>query len=333
MTLLEGARITEEMMGDYLEFLRKKGRKGSTIASYQWVLNLWYVSLPKDKILTADALGNWERELRQQNISEKTLSARLVILKGFLSYLGYPIPTIKKKSDRKEGPSSEIALSREEYHLLLYTAKEKGHRRAYLLIKTIASIGIGPYELKDLTVEGVEQGLATISAYNHNRAVKVYEPLRSELLAYVAEAGVKEGPVFFTKTGGHMISSAVWKEVKFICRRAGLSEEKGLPKNLHQLYINTRKEIAKESAGELEKNYLALLQEEESIIGWNKLGAPVEERKRMPTSNLSVETHGRELSKEEADRVVRKIGDALSEILQEEYACKVTIAFTRKEEA
>ena len=60
-----------------------------------------------------------------------------------------------------------------------------------------------------------------------------------------------------------------------VCRRLGVPEHKGTPKSLYQLYVNTRNEVAKKSAEEADKNYRALLEEEEAIVGWNQDEKPL----------------------------------------------------------
>lgn len=143
----------------------------------------------------------------------------------------------------------EIQTSRAEYHLL-QTAKEMGYRRTYLLIKTVVCLGIRTTEMAHLSVEGLTQETVRIPYWNKIRSIMVFDPIRAELLAYAAECGIKEGPISVTRDGQPMQHFLIWKEIKKVCRRLEFPEQKGTPKSLYQLYINTRNEVTKESAEE-----------------------------------------------------------------------------------
>lgn len=121
-----------------------------------------------------------------------------------------------------------------------------------------------------------------------------------------------------------------------VCRRLGFPEHKGTPKSLYQLYVNTRNEVAKKSAEEADKNYRALLEEEEAIVGWNQDEKPlIEESASMLRTDTLVEQGGNpfdKLSREEEDRVIQRLGESLSEILSKKYDCKITTTYTRKED-
>ena len=66
-----------------------------------------------------------------------------------------------------------------------------------------------------------------------------------------------------------MVHSAIWKEVKLVCREIGLPEEKGQPKNLYQLFKTTYQTIcANAYVNEVARKYSAFLEEEEKFIQW-----------------------------------------------------------------
>jgi hypothetical protein len=129
----------------------------------------------------------------------------------------------------------------------------------------------------------------------------------------------------------------IWKQIKKVCRQIGLPEDKGIPSTLFDMYLETKRCLSAKSVEEANQKYLAVLQEEEAIIGWNNSGvqqkAFFEEVERVPLTNIVVKTLGKKLHSEEKDHLVYKIGEALSNTLTNQYTCEVTILFKRKEDA
>ena len=139
MSRLDKVQIAPEMIDEFLLLYAQEGRTEGTIRVLRDILRTWYRSLPEDKLLTSDALEVWERHERGKEIAEETIRVRVQIVKRFLKYLEDPASFSVRKGKIEE-PAPEKITSREEYLLLLQTAKEMGYRRTYLLIKTIVSL-------------------------------------------------------------------------------------------------------------------------------------------------------------------------------------------------
>ena len=262
-------QVPEGVMGEYLQCLEQKGRGGKTLASYHRNLYRWYNWLPEDKILMPDALGVWEKELKGRNMTEATVRTRISLLRSFLAYLENPNQIERKRYGNKYRMPPEKNLSREEYQMLLRTANRMGKRRTYLLIKTIVCVGIRPQEFPGLTVGSLEEGIANVTSYNISHKVEIPEPIRTDLRKYVEDQDIKKGPIFITKDKTPMLYSAMWKDVKKVCRQVGLPEEKGSPKSLYKLYLDTKKGLNIGSIEEATQRYHYLLEAEETVIGWN----------------------------------------------------------------
>jgi site-specific recombinase XerD len=334
----EHQSITLDMIDEFLSDLEAKGRSKQSIQVYRRTLRRWYESLPEDKMIEEDAQVRWAAMLREKGVSDVNITNYVAPLKLFLNYLGHPIDIRERVPyEKRKKAELERALTRKEYQLLLHAAKQRGYRRTYLLIKTIGSLGIRSTEVKDLTVGGVRQGEISLTAWGWEHTVKIYEPIRSELLAYAAEKGVEEGPIFITKAGQGVQSFLVWKEIKKVCRQIGMPEDKGTPNTLYSMYHETKRTLPGQSVEELDLKYQELLQEEEAIVGWNhseeQQKASNEEIESLPTANIVVKTLGKKLRSEEEDHLVYKIGEALPKDLKSQYDCEVTIVFKRKEDA
>jgi len=261
-------QVTEEKIDAYIQLLSQKGRAKSTTARYRSMLYPWYELLPEDKIVTPDAERVWKIELEKKKLNKQTISAYVSVINGFLTYLRDPQECHVRRKQKVVEPAPETVLTRDDYRMLLNTAKSMGRRRPYLLIKTIVCVGIRTREFQGLTVEGIKQGTVDVTSYGGRRTIPVPEPIRTELLEFAEERGVKEGPIFITKDGEPLVHSLIWKEVKQICRHMGLPEEKGFPRSLYQLHVNTRKGLYTGSMEEAEDKYRFLLSEEETMIGW-----------------------------------------------------------------
>ena len=329
-------QVTLDMIDAFLSDLETQGKTQVSIQVYRRTLKRWYKSLPEDKMLAEDAQARWTAMLREDGVADRNITTYVSTLNLFLKYLGYPIVARKKVSYAQKKKAEERVLAREEYQFLLRDAKEKGYRRTYLLIKTLGGLGIRNTEVPDLTVGSVKQGEITVTSWGVNRTVKIYEPIRSELLQYATERGIESGPIFITKDGQAMQYFLVWKEIKKVCRQIGMSEDKGTPITLYNMYQETKRTLPVQSVEEVDLKYQALLQEEEAIAGWEnsaKQKAPSEESESLPTTNVVVRTLGKRLRSEEKDHLAYQIREVLPEDLVSGYDCEVTIVFKRKEDA
>ena len=329
-------QVTLDMIDEFLSDLETQGKTQVSIQVYRRTLKRWYKSLPEDKMVAEDAQARWTAMLREEGVADRNITTYVSTLNLFLKYLGYPIVARKKVSYAQKKKAEERVLTREEYQFLLRDAKEKGYRRTYLLIKTLGGLGIRNTEVPDLTVSRVKQGEITLTSWGVNRTVKIYEPIRSELLQYATERGIESGPIFITKDGEAMQYFLVWKEIKKVCRRIGMPEDKGTPITLYNMYQETKRTLPVQSAEEVDIKYQALLQEEEAIVGWDHVEeqkTSIEESEPLPTTNIVVRTLGKKLRSEEKDHLAYQIREALPKDLASQYTCEVTIVFKRKEEA
>jgi site-specific recombinase XerD len=334
---MKESQVTAGMIDAFLSDLEVQGKLRPSIDAYGRTLKRWYKSLPEDKMVAEDASVRWAATLREEGVADANISTYVSIVNRFLKYLGYPI-TIRERIPYEQKKEKELKriLTRKEYQFLLHGAKEKGYRRAYLLIKTIGGLGIRNTEVQDLTVDSVKQGEITLTAWGVTRTVKIYEPIRSDLLAYAAERGIESGAIFITKEGKGIQHFFVWKEIKKVCRQIGMPEDKGTPVTLYNMYHEIKRTLPAKSVEEVDLKYQALLQEEEVLVGWDSVEeqkVSVEERESQPAANIVVRTKGKRLSSEEKYHLAYKIGEALPKTLTSQYDCEVTIVFKRKEDA
>ena len=174
----------------------------------------------------------------------------LAALNKFFRFVGWLDFCVKQfKVQKKTFCSPERELSKEEYTKLIMTAKQKSNERLSLVIQTICSTGIRVSELPFITVEAVKRGQATVSLKGKTRTVFIVSALAKKLLRYAKEHRIVSGAIFVTKSGKPINRTNIWREMKLLCKDAGVSPEKVFPHNLRHLFARTfygiEKDIAK----------------------------------------------------------------------------------------
>jgi len=71
------------------------------------------------------------------------------------------------------------------------------------------------------------------------RTVFLIPPLRELLRRYARKCGIASGPLFVTRRGKPVSRIAVWREMKALCRLAGVAAGKVFPHNLRHLFART----------------------------------------------------------------------------------------------
>ena len=182
------------------------------------------------------------REFKDHLLCEyKNIGSVNTIISSVNSYLRccgmYDLRLRGIKTQRKIYTSPDKELKKEEYFRLLSAAED--NRMMYMLLQTLASTGIRIYELRYITVEAVSKGEADVICKNKSRKVLLPDKLRQTLIEYIESAGIKSGCIFCTKTGSPLDRSYIWKKMKSLCVKAGVSEEKVFPHNFRKLFARS----------------------------------------------------------------------------------------------
>jgi site-specific recombinase XerD len=73
--------------------------------------------------------------------------------------------------------------------------------------------------------------------------------LKNILLNYAKRCGITTGAIFVGKNGKPLDRSCIWRQMKQLCKAAGVKESKVFPHNLRKLFARTfygiEKDIAK----------------------------------------------------------------------------------------
>ena len=163
-----------------------------------------------------------------------SVNSMLTSVNMFLKFLGKMDWSVKLlKIQQQTFADGEKELTKDEYKRLLRAA---GERRIGYILQTICSTGIRVSELSFITVEAVQNGKCTVRCKNKTRQILLSMPLRKRLKKYIKKAGIKTGSIFITKTGKPLNRSNIWREMKKLSKKAGVSEKKVFPHNLRHLF-------------------------------------------------------------------------------------------------
>lgn len=232
---------TEEISAFRL-YLENEEKSKATVEKYLRDVHS-FVDFVKDKNLTKEQTLSFKNILVER-YAPASVNSMLVAVNAFLDFIGMSECKVKQlKIQRQLFANEEKELSREEFRRLVSAAEGS---RISAVIQTICGTGIRVSELKYITVEAVQRGKATVNCKNKTRVIFIPLQIKKMLKAYIKKTGISAGSVFVTRSGKPLDRSNIWKEMKALCRRARVSENKVFPHNLRHLFARTFYKIEKD---------------------------------------------------------------------------------------
>ena len=253
------------------EFLMKgsdKPLEENTQRSYRRALRELQSFVRENGNPTTQLLVRWQQELRQKGYHDRSINLHITAANGYFRWCGRPDLVMRHTKVNTLPHSPE--LTRAEYRRLLCMARTMRRHRLYLIIKLFATTGLPLQCLEQITVEFVQRGGGWLNSRENVLEIHLPEHFRQELLDYVSEAQIGQGPIFVTRSGKPLDRSNLFKEMRDLCRLAGVPEEKGNPRALHNLYQSTQSEVSGQMEQLLLKAYDQLLQAEQITVGWKE---------------------------------------------------------------
>ena len=240
--------ITEKAIKAFQEHLTSDEKSENTISKYLYDVRCFACFVGR-RVIDKGAVLEYKEELGGK-YAPASANSMIAALNVFLRFMEWYDCCVKQfKIQKKTYCSEDTELSRSEYIALVRTAENKQNERLSLLIQTICGTGIRVSEVPFITVEAAQRGEAIVSCKGKTRKVFIVTALRKKLLKYAKEHGIKMGVIFVTKSGKPMYRSNIWREMKVLCKQAGVSPSKVFPHNLRHLFARTfygiEKDIAK----------------------------------------------------------------------------------------
>lgn len=246
---MKGRILTERKIAVFIKHLENEEKSKNTIEKYIRDVRAFAAYMNGAEI-TKEAVISYKSRLLAGNYATRSINSMLASLNSFFAFLGWEDLKVKSvKLQRKIYCSEEKELSKAEYMRLVNTAKQKGNERLNLIIQTICGTGIRVSELQYITVEAVKCGEAVVSLKGKTRSVFIVRELQKKLLRYAAEQKISSGEIFITRSGKPVSRTNIWREMKSLCKQAGVNSQKVFPHNLRHLFARTfygiEKDIAK----------------------------------------------------------------------------------------
>lgn len=247
--MMKGKILTEEMAKAFEKYLRREEKSDNTVKKYLRDMRAFAAYLNGAEV-TKETVITFKSKLLGESYSVRSINSMLASLNGLFSFLGWEDCRVKSvKLQRQIYCPEEKELTKAEYMRLVDTAKQKGNERLNLILQTICGTGIRVSELQYITVEAVKNREAIVALKGKTRSVFLVKELRKKLIRYAAKQNIQSGAVFITRTGKPMNRTNIWREMKGLCRQAGVNPKKVFPHNLRHLFARTfygiEKDIAK----------------------------------------------------------------------------------------
>ncbi|MDO4266231.1 MAG: tyrosine-type recombinase/integrase [Eubacteriales bacterium] len=127
-------------------------------------------------------------------------------------------------------------LKRSDYKKLVRQADLEKKTRLSCILQTLGMTGIRIGELQYITCGCIEQQIVHIERKGKMRDIVLSRDIIDLLKEYCRKTGIRSGIIFRTKSGKPVDRKNVWKEMKALCRRAGVAESKVFPHNFRHLF-------------------------------------------------------------------------------------------------
>ena len=122
---MDGIRLTEERIEQFLAALSARGRAEMTVRQYRSCLCALRAYLGSGGLLNRESLAQWKQALEESgDYSNSTINVRLAAVNSFLEYAEKPEWGVRERL--LTPASSRPALTREEYLALLRAAVALG---------------------------------------------------------------------------------------------------------------------------------------------------------------------------------------------------------------
>lgn len=224
------------------QHLKQEEKSEATIEKYLRDIQHFYGFLEGRPLCKAETVAY--KEQLTAEYAPTSVNSMLVALNCFLRFIGMAECCVKLlKIQRQIFCREDKELTKEEYRRLVRAAD--GTQLSFV-IQTICGTGIRVSELQYITVEAVLAGQAVVNCKNKTRVIFIPAPLQRILRKYIKKSGIQAGSVFVSRNGKPLDRSSIWRKMKALCAKAGVSPNKVFPHNLRHLFARTFYSIEKD---------------------------------------------------------------------------------------
>ena len=244
---MEERIINNGQIQDFFDYLVREEKSNATCEKYIRDVHAFWMFAGNNQV-TKELVVAWKKELVEKGYAVRSINSMLASVNSFLGFLGWHDCKVKNiRLQQQTYCAEEKELTKADYLRLLEASK--GNEQLNLVIQTICGTGIRVSELRYFTVEAVRQGEITVNCKSKTRTILVPGKLKKLLLNYAKQKHIATGVIFVGKNGKPLDRSSIWRQMKQLCKAAGVKESKVFPHNLRKLFARTfygiEKDIAK----------------------------------------------------------------------------------------
>ena len=232
---------------EFADYLCREEKSAATQEKYLRDVRSFFRYLDSGEI-TKELVIAWKKQLVENGYAVRSINSMLASINSLLDFLGLQNCKVKNiRTQRQTYCAEDKELTKAEYLRLLEASRK--NKQLNLVIQTICGTGIRVSELRYFTVEAVNRGEITVNCKSKTRTILVPGKLRKLLLNYAKQKHITTGAIFVGKSGKTLDRSNIWRQMKQLCKAAGVKESKVFPHNLRKLFARTfygiEKDIAK----------------------------------------------------------------------------------------
>ncbi len=239
--------LTKTQIDKFANYLRNEEKSTATQEKYLRDVRA-FCRYTGDTEISKEIVIAWKKQLLQDDYAVRSINSMLASVNSLLVFLGWHDCKVKNiRTQRQTYCTEDKELTKVEYMRLLSAAKH--NEQLHLVLQTICGTGIRVSELQYFTVEAVRCGEITVNCKSKTRNILVPGKLRNTLLNYAKRHSITTGAIFVGRNGKPLDRSCIWRQMKQLCKAAGVKESKVFPHNLRKLFARTfygiEKDIAK----------------------------------------------------------------------------------------
>lgn len=233
---MEQYRVSREALEQFSQELGRRERAEETVKKYCRDVACFAAWL-EDRPVTAEAACRWKAHLLNTGLAPVTVNSKLSALNSFFRFAGWQDCQVKfLKVQRRVFRDQDRELSRDEYGRLLAAARKRDQERLALLLETICATGIRVSEVRYITVAAARTGRTDVALKGKIRTLLLPGKLCRKLLHFAKKQKTASGEIFVTKNGKSLSRRQIWREMKGLCKQAGVAPSKVFPHNLRHLF-------------------------------------------------------------------------------------------------
>lgn len=236
------------LLNQFTLHLKQEERSGYTIGKYERDIKN-FLKYVENQEITKELVIEWKEELAK-DYAASSVNSMLASLNSFFRWAQLSSCRVRQlRIQRKFYAEPEKELEIEEFKRLVKCAEQKENERLALILQTICATGVRISELCYINVESLASKSIIVDCKGKRRTIFLPQLLCAKLDKYCVKNNITKGCIFCTRSGTPLDRSNIWREMKQLCKNAGVEETKVFPHNLRHLfarmYYQFEKDISK----------------------------------------------------------------------------------------